>query len=115
MSKEEVVDEFVGHTKKITAVILHPNKKIAISASSDSQVRVWGSGDENTRAIIDVHQAAVTGSSFSFLILVLISIVADISLHATGDYILSGSDDSYWAFSDITTGKTLCKVGFLKY
>ncbi|CAI4230643.1 unnamed protein product [Auanema sp. JU1783] len=94
INKETVENEFIGHTKKITSVILHPNGNNAVSASSDATVRVWTSGDQNNTAVVDVHQAAVT----------------DISLHATGDYILSASDDSHWAFSDLHTGKTLCKV-----
>ncbi|VDO28922.1 hypothetical protein V3C99_002292 [Haemonchus contortus] len=92
--KEQVQDVFKGHQKKINAVILHPNSKNAISASSDAQVRVWTTGEESCKALIDIHQAAVT----------------DISLHATGDYVLSVSDDSHWALSDVNTGKTLCKV-----
>ncbi|KHJ81203.1 WD domain, G-beta repeat protein [Oesophagostomum dentatum] len=92
--KEQVQDVFKGHQKKINAVILHPNSKNAISASSDAQVRVWTTGEETCKALIDIHQAPVT----------------DISLHATGDYVLSVSDDSHWALSDVNTGKTLCKV-----
>ncbi|VDN26548.1 unnamed protein product [Cylicostephanus goldi] len=38
--KEQVQDVFKGHQKKINAVILHPNSKNAISASSDAQVSV---------------------------------------------------------------------------
>ncbi|ETN71206.1 WD domain, G-beta repeat protein [Necator americanus] len=92
--KEQVQDVFKGHQKKINAVILHPNSKNAISASSDAQVRVWATGEETCKALIDIHQAPVT----------------DISLHATGDYVLSVSDDSHWALSDVNSGKTLCKV-----
>ncbi|EPB78016.1 u-box domain protein [Ancylostoma ceylanicum] len=92
--KEQVQDVFKGHQKKINAVILHPNSKNAISASSDAQVRVWTTGEETCKALIDIHQAPVT----------------DISLHATGDYVLSVSDDSHWALSDVNSGKTLCKV-----
>ncbi|CAD6187921.1 unnamed protein product [Caenorhabditis auriculariae] len=92
--KEEIVQTFKGHTKKINAVVLHPDGKTAVSASSDSQIRVWSSKESAATAVIDVHQGAVT----------------DISLNATGNYILSASDDAHWAFSDINTGKSLCKV-----
>ncbi|PAV67980.1 hypothetical protein WR25_23348 [Diploscapter pachys] len=93
-TKEQVVNTFKGHQKKITAAVLHPNQKTAISASADATIRVWSGSDNDVKQVIDVHQAPVT----------------DISLHATGDYVLSVSDDSFWAFSDITTGKSLCKV-----
>lgn len=36
--------------------------------------------------------------------------VTGLSLHATGDYILSTSTDQHWAFSDIRTGKLITKV-----
>lgn len=36
--------------------------------------------------------------------------VTGLSLHATGDYILSTSTDQHWAFSDIRTGKLIAKV-----
>ncbi|PIC39369.1 hypothetical protein B9Z55_011080 [Caenorhabditis nigoni] len=92
--KEQVVQTFKGHNKKINAVVLHPDTKTAISASADSHIRVWNADDASSKVVIDVHQAPVT----------------DISLNASGDYILSASDDSYWAFSDIHSGKSLCKV-----
>ncbi|CAI5444205.1 unnamed protein product [Caenorhabditis angaria] len=96
--REQVVQTFKGHSKKINAVVLLADRKTAISASADSHIRVWNSEETSAKAVIDVHQAPVT----------------DISLNATGDYILSSSDDSYWAFSDIHTGKTLTKVAVEK-
>uniref|UniRef100_A0A8R1DI76 Pre-mRNA-processing factor 19 n=1 Tax=Caenorhabditis japonica TaxID=281687 RepID=A0A8R1DI76_CAEJA len=92
--KEQVVQTFKGHSKKINAVVLHPDSKTSITASADSHIRVWTVDESVSKVIIDVHQASVT----------------DISLNATGDYILSASDDSFWAFSDIRYGKSLCKV-----
>lgn len=92
--KEQVVQTFKGHNKKINAVVLHPDRKTAISASGDSHIRIWNASESASKSIIDVHQAAVT----------------DISLNASGDYILSASEDSYWAFSDIRTGKSLYKA-----
>merc|ERR1712078_310603 len=41
-----------------------------------------------------VHQAPVTG----------------LSLHATGDYVLSTSIDQSWAFSDVREGRLITKV-----
>ena len=36
--------------------------------------------------------------------------VTGLSLHATGDYVLSTSTDQHWAFSDIRSGKLISKV-----
>jgi len=36
--------------------------------------------------------------------------VTGLSLHATGDYLLSSSTDGFWAFNDIQTGKVLMRV-----
>jgi len=56
---------------------------------------VWNVGASNPLSqIIRAHEGPVTG----------------VSLHPTGDYVLSTSADQYWAFSDIRTGKLLTKV-----
>ena len=36
--------------------------------------------------------------------------VTGLSLHPTGDYVLSTSTDQHWAFSDIRSGRLLTKV-----
>lgn len=47
-----------------------------------------------TTLLLRSHDSAVTG----------------LSLHPTGDYILSTSEDQHWAFSDIRAGRLLTKV-----
>uniref|UniRef100_A0A0N5AV65 Pre-mRNA-processing factor 19 n=1 Tax=Syphacia muris TaxID=451379 RepID=A0A0N5AV65_9BILA len=91
---EQVQSTFKGHQKKISAVILHPTQKVCLSASYDTQVRIWPYEGEACKYVINTHDGPVT----------------DISLHATGDYVLSVSSDSFWALSDINVGKTLCKI-----
>lgn len=90
---EQIVATLKGHTKKVTAVIYHPHEEIGITASADNTVRVWSIPNSSCAYIIKAHEGAVTG----------------LSLHATGDYVLTSSSDQHWAFSDIQTGKILCK------
>lgn len=60
---------------------------------------MWNIGAPNPLSqIIRAHEGAVTG----------------VSLHPTGDYVLSTSADQNWAFSDIRTGKLLTKVNINK-
>lgn len=91
---EQVVAVFKGHTKKVTDVIFHPTESVCITGSPDSTIRVWKVDQQTASYILRPHDGAVTG----------------ISLHATGDYVLSVSADEKWAFSDIRAGKILCRV-----
>ncbi|CAB3980346.1 Pre-mRNA-processing factor 19 [Paramuricea clavata] len=90
---EQVVATLKGHSKKVTSVVYHPTEDVAFTASPDSTIRVWSVGTASCTEIVKAHDAAVTG----------------ISLHATGDYLLSCSLDQHWAFSDIRTGRVLTK------
>ncbi|KAI1888215.1 hypothetical protein AGOR_G00182720 [Albula goreensis] len=92
--EEQIVATLKGHTKKVTSVIYHPSQSVVFSASPDSTIRVWSVAGGNCAQVIRAHEAGVTG----------------LSLHATGDYLLSSSDDQYWAFSDVQTGRVLTKV-----
>uniref|UniRef100_A0A674CPT6 Pre-mRNA-processing factor 19 n=1 Tax=Salmo trutta TaxID=8032 RepID=A0A674CPT6_SALTR len=69
-------------------------QSVVFSASPDSTIRVWSITGGNCVQVVRAHEASVTG----------------LSLHATGDYLLSSSEDQYWAFSDIQTGRVLTKV-----
>uniref|UniRef100_A0A674NEK2 Pre-mRNA-processing factor 19 n=1 Tax=Takifugu rubripes TaxID=31033 RepID=A0A674NEK2_TAKRU len=93
-NEEQIVATFKGHTKKVTSVIYHPSQSVVFSASPDSTIRVWSVTGGNCVQVVRAHEAGVTG----------------LSLHATGDYLLSSSEDQYWAFSDIQTGRVLTKV-----
>lgn len=93
-SSEQIVTTLKGHSKKVTSVIYHPTEDVAITASPDSTIRVWNANNGSCSSIIKTHKAAVTG----------------LSLHALGDYVLSSSEDRHWAFSDINSGKTFCRV-----
>lgn len=66
-----------------------------LTASPDSTIRVWNVPTSQTIQLLRVHEGPVSG----------------LSLHPTGDYVLSTSTDQHWAFSDIRTGRLLAKVG----
>ena len=65
-----------------------------MTASPDATIRVWNVATSQTTLLLIAHDAPVTG----------------LSLHPTGDYLLSSSLDQHWAFSDIRTGRLLTKV-----
>lgn len=90
---EQVVAVLKGHAKKVTGVVYHPKEDVGITASPDSTVKIWGVESASCRQTIRTHDGPVTG----------------ISLHATGDYVLSSSVDENWAFSDIQTGQVISK------
>lgn len=91
---EQVISTLKGHSRKVTHAIYHPVEDVAFTCSPDSTIRIWSVQNGKCSTIIRAHKENVTG----------------ISLHALGDYLLSCSEDQHWAFSDIRTGKTLCKV-----
>jgi pre-mRNA-processing factor 19 len=91
---EQVVATLRGHTKKVTSVVYHNKEDVAITASPDATVRVWSIHNGSCSTVIKAHDGPVTG----------------VSLHATGDYVLSSSTDEYWAFSDIRTGQVISKA-----
>lgn len=76
-------------------MVFHPDEDTAITASPDATVRVWHVPSAQTTQVIRAHEGPVTG----------------LSLHATGDYLLSTSTDQHWAFSDLRTGRVLARVG----
>ncbi|XP_065890470.1 pre-mRNA-processing factor 19-like [Dysidea avara] len=91
---EQIIATLKGHTKKVTSVIYHPREDVAITASPDATIRMWTISTSASKQIIKAHDGPVSG----------------ISLHATGDYILSASADQYWAFSDFRTGRVISKA-----
>ncbi len=91
----QVIAILKGHTKKVNRVIYHPTSEdTVITASHDTTIRLWNVPTAQTLKLLRVHDGQVTG----------------LSLHATGDYVLSTSLDKHWAFSDIRAGKLVAKV-----
>jgi len=94
----KLVAKISGHNKRVNDVAFHPTEDIILSCSQDRTVRVWrSSGDEKytlAHSITRAHTDDVVG----------------VSLHATGDYVASASNDKSWAFHDIRSGTTLTKT-----
>jgi pre-mRNA-processing factor 19 len=90
----QVICILEGHTKKVNKVIYHPEEELVFSSSPDQTIRVWGIQHRACGQVIRAHDGPVTG----------------LSLHATGDYLLSTSTDGHWAFSDLRVGRVLTKV-----
>jgi pre-mRNA-processing factor 19 len=67
---------------------------LALTASHDATIRLWHVPSAQTIKLLRVHDGPVTG----------------LSLHATGDFVLSTSLDQYWAFSDVRAGRLVAKV-----
>jgi len=91
---EQVVAVLKGHTKKVNRVVFHPTEDTAITGSHDATVRVWSVANASSSATLRLHDGPVTG----------------LSLHATGDYVLTTSTDQHWAFSDLRSGRLISKV-----
>ena len=75
-------------------MIYHPTEDMVMTASPDTTIRIWNVNTCQTTLLMRIHDAPVTG----------------LSLHPTGDYLLSSAFDHCWAFSDIRTGRLLTKV-----
>jgi len=94
----KLVTKISGHTKRVNDVAFHPTDDIVFSCSQDRTVRVWRSAGDNHYTL--AHNISRAHSDD----------VVGISLHATGDYLASASNDKSWAFHDIRSGTTLTKT-----
>lgn len=56
-------------------------QELVFSASPDATIRIWSVPNASCVQVVRAHESAVTG----------------LSLHATGDYLLSSSDDQVWS------------------
>jgi len=97
-SREEqrIISTLQGHTKKVSDVVFHPQQDLLLSASHDKTVRLWtpsGANKYDSQAL-RLHEGEVVG----------------IALHPTGDYFVSASTDSSWAFTDIQDGRCLAQI-----
>ena len=75
-------------SRQINSVLLHTSKDMAFSCSADKTVKVWAPSTGKCVYTFKEHKADVAG----------------ISVHATGDYLVSASMDKTWALYDLGVG-----------
>jgi FOG: WD40 repeat len=83
-----------GKIRPLTHSLLVSPQDIVITGSPDTHIRVWDVGTSQTMQLMAHHTGPITG----------------LSIHPTGDYILSTAEDQSWAFSDIRSGRLLTQV-----
>lgn len=98
--KEKLAQKLLGHTKKVTAVVMHPQREAILSASQDATARVWvGSADDWRSPYTCAHQVRKHRGE-----------VSDLSLHPLGDYFSTASLDKSWALHDLNVGRVIRHV-----
>lgn len=72
---------------------LHSSESRALTGSADHNVRIWDTSKAKAKClhIVKTHNSAVTG----------------ISMHPSGQFFLSASEDGQWAFHELASGHML--------
>ncbi|ORX35988.1 putative nuclear matrix protein NMP200 [Kockovaella imperatae] len=95
LEESKVVGTLKGHTKPITHVAFRedPNGLLALSASADKHVRVWGEdgGKWGSKANLGGFKGDVTG----------------LAVHPSGAYVAASSTDSTWQLFDLETAQSV--------
>ncbi|KIR74959.1 pre-mRNA-processing factor 19 [Cryptococcus deuterogattii CA1014] len=98
LEASKVLGTLKGHTKAVTHVAFREHEgepRLAISASADKTVRVWGEDDGKwgARATLSGHKGEING----------------LAVHPSGSYVAAGSADSTWSLYDLVTAKEIIK------
>lgn len=95
LSERSVVATFVGHTKRTSAVALHPElRDVFVTASHDRTARVWSAKEKTAEPVVLTgHDAELSG----------------VDVHPVGDFVVTSSADKSWALWDIRTGGQLLR------
>ncbi|OWT36428.1 pre-mRNA-processing factor 19 [Cryptococcus neoformans Bt1] len=98
LEASKVLGTLKGHTKAVTHVAFREHEgepRLAISASADKTVRVWGEDDGKwgARATLSGHKGEING----------------LAVHPSGSYVAAGSADSTWSLYDLSTAKEITK------
>ena len=95
-------------------MLYHSNGSVVLTASSDASIRVWDVQSQTTKTVIKVSSSPLLCPSVQYHLPSPLGptqahdgAVSGISLHPTGDYVLSSSMDEKWVFSDIRSGRVI--------
>lgn len=95
-STQQLVTSFQGHTKKLSDVAFHPTADLVITASYDKSVKVWQLDEQDQKTARVVHTLGDRTDA-----------ATKVSIHATGEYVVSSSMDGTWALHDVRRGQLL--------
>mmetsp|Transcript_12785 Transcript_12785/g.32935 ORF Transcript_12785/g.32935 Transcript_12785/m.32935 type:complete len:502 (+) Transcript_12785:196-1701(+) len=96
LAKGVVAGKLSGHTKKVTCVSFVGGPDALISGSADQTVRLWKGTEDKFECVHVIKEHS--GS------------IADITMHPTGKYFISASEDQTWAFYDVDTAECMLQV-----
>jgi len=104
---EKKVATLTGHNGEVSSVLFHPFTPLVVTASLDTTVRLWQPTSSPTP---EEAQSSQKPYRTVHVLSRHKGEVAQVSLHATHDYIASASRDHTWAFHSLETGATLLQV-----
>eukprot|EP00494_Astrolonche_serrata_P031316 UN31585 len=95
---KKVMQTMGDHKKKVLVLKAHKQQNVLLSGSADKTVKIWTKQGNATKfscaGTLNNHGGSVN----------------DIHIHPLGDYFVSCSDDSSWAFSNLLTQQTVQSV-----
>ncbi|WVQ97432.1 hypothetical protein IAU59_004545 [Kwoniella sp. CBS 9459] len=102
LEASKVLGTLKGHTKAVTHVAFREKEgepRVAISASADKTVRLWGEDDGKWSAngSLTGHKGEING----------------LAVHPSGSYVAAGSADSTWSLYDIASAQEVVKYAAL--
>ncbi|WWC86281.1 uncharacterized protein L201_001154 [Kwoniella dendrophila CBS 6074] len=104
LEASKVLGTLKGHTKAVTHVAFREREgenKLAISASADKTVKIWGedgeSGKWTNKGNLTGHKGEING----------------LAIHPSGSYLAAGSSDSTWSLYDIESQEEIVKYSAL--
>jgi len=87
------VQQVEAHAARVTSVCLHPSRPLVLSSAADGSARVSSTAGGAAVDLARVHKASVNSCT----------------LHASGEYCVTASDDRSWALFDLESGSCVLR------